>query len=85
MLKTDELQELTDVMALLNNAKEYASSLNTTVEDLDAHINKLQSIYDIQMHRRAQASIKANRWNKNHPEQHRKHSRDYAKRKASKK
>lgn len=85
MLKTDELQELADIMALLNNAKEYASSLGTTVEDLDAHINKLQSIYDIQMHRRAEASAKSNRWNKNHPEQHRKHNNNYAKRKASKK
>lgn len=85
MLKTDELQELVNIMALLNNAKEYASSLGTTVEDLDAHISKLQNIYDIQIYRRAKASAKTNRWNKNHPEQHRKHSRDYERRKASKK
>ena len=50
-------------------------------EDMDDIAKALEDIYIKYTQKKQQASEKANKWNKSHPDKHRKHNKDYAKRK----
>lgn len=90
MLKNEELKQLNHIKTLLNIIKDYSINEDTndfydktgiTILDLDRSIKALQQIHTTSMIKHKEHSDRANNWNKSHPEQHRKHSRDYERRK----
>lgn len=50
-------------------------------EDINDIAKALEDIYIKYTQKKKEASEKSNKWNKSHIEQHRKHNRDYIKRK----
>lgn len=94
MLRNDELKTITSTIHMLSVIKDY--TIATESDDfyditgistvrLDIAIKKLQLIEVDTRIKKKQQSEKTNEWNKAHPDQHRKHSRDYARRTYKKK
>lgn len=90
MLKNEDIKQISYATTLLAIVKEYALDEETTdfyektgitILDIDKSIKHLTHIHTTETIKHLQASEKANKWNKAHPEQHRKHSRDYERRK----
>lgn len=83
MLKNEELTMLTKAIVMLEVLQQYAINIDTFCEDTGMSIKDMyeveQGLIHIQTTHRLkhiEASQKANAWNKAHPEQHRKHSRE---------
>lgn len=68
-MKNEELEILHNAYLCLYN------------EDMNDIAKALENIYIKYTQKKQQASEKANAWNKAHPDKHRKHNKDYAKRK----
>lgn len=90
MLKNEYLKEISSAITLLTSIKIYLLETNSTdfidntginLTDIQHIIRNLTDIHTTETLKHLQASEKSNNWNKAHPEQHRKHSRDYERRK----
>lgn len=90
MLKNSELADISKSITLLttikmylleNNAADFIDKTGIDLIDIQQSIKALQQIHITSMIQHKEHSERANTWNKSHPEQHRKHSRDYERRK----
>lgn len=90
MLKSNELTDISKSITLLTTIKVYLLENDPTdfidqtgidLIDIQQSIKALQQIHTTSMIKRKEHSERANNWNKSHQEQHRKHSRDYERRK----
>lgn len=88
MLKNKELETISNASVLLQYLKLYAQSDDSFYEDtgvsithIDELTTELQHIHNTYALKKMHASEKANEWNKAHPDAHRKHNRDYARKK----
>ena len=90
MLKNEDLKQINNVTTLLSVIYQYAIDIdnndfyektNITTKDIHNGINALIHIHTTETLKHIKASEKANKWNKANPEKHRKHSRDYERRK----
>lgn len=85
MLKNENIKQISNTIALLTTIKLYLSENNTAdfidktgvdLVDIQHNIKNLMAIHLQETLKHMKASEKTNAWNKAHPEQHRKHSRD---------
>lgn len=88
MLTNQEVKDIESTIILLTAVFDYANTKGTLYKDtgltayeIDQKIVKLNRIYTKTITQKKKASEKANAWNKAHPDKHRKHNKDYAKRK----
>lgn len=90
MLKNNELADISKSITLLttikmylleNDATDFIDKTGVDLIDIQHNIKALQQIHSKHVIKHKENSEKANNWNKLHPEQHRKHSRDYERRK----
>ena len=88
MLKNKELETISNASVLLQYLKLYAQSDDSFYEDtgvsttrIDEITTELQQIHNTYALKKMRASEKANEWNKAHPDAHRRHSRDCARKK----
>lgn len=90
MLKNEDLKQINSTITLLTTIKLYLLENDPTdfiektgidLIDIQHSIRNLITIHTQETLKHLKASEKANAWNKAHPEQHRKHSRDYERRK----
>lgn len=90
MLKNEDLKQINSTITLLTTIKLYLLENDPTdfiektgidLIDIQHSIRNLITIHTQETLKHINASEKANAWNKAHPEQHRRHSRDYERRK----
>lgn len=90
MLKNEDLKQINSTITLLTTIKLYllendpTDFINKTgidLIDIQHNIRNLITIHTQETLKHIEASEKANAWNKANPEKHRKHSRDYERRK----
>ena len=90
MLKNENLKQINSTITLLTTIKLYLLENDPTdfiektgidLIDIQHSIRNLTTIHTQETMKHINASEKANAWNKAHPEQHRRHSRDYERRK----
>lgn len=90
MLKNENLKQINNTITLLTTIKLYLLENDPTdfidktgvdLVDIQHNIKNLITIHTEETLKHLKASEKANAWNKAHPEQHRRHSRDYERRK----
>ena len=91
MLKNEDLKQINSTITLLTTIKLYllendpTDFINKTgidLIDIQDNIRNLITIHTQETLKHIEASEKANAWNKANPEKHRKHSRDYERRKS---
>lgn len=82
MPKQDELEA---IIRLCVRATQMLQEKHTDEEKMEKDINIVWGYTQRVIEERQKNREQANAWNKAHPEAHRKHSRDYARRKAKKK
>lgn len=89
MLTNKELNTIISTITMLTAIKDYAINIDDnnlynvtgiTVANIQSTIKELQAIKVKTLTIKKSRSDHANAWNKAHPDQHRKHSRDYARR-----
>lgn len=94
MLKNEDLKRINSAITLLTTIKLYLLENDPTdfiektgidLIDIQHSIRNLITIHTQETLKHLKASEKANAWNKANPEKHRKHSRDYERRKNAKK
>lgn len=92
MLKNEDLKQINSTITLLTTIKLYLLENDPTdfiektgidLIDIQHSIRNLITIHTQETLKHLKASEKANAWNKANPEKHRKHSRDYERRKKS--
>lgn len=85
MLKNEDIKQISNTIALLTTIKLYLSENNTAdfidktgvdLVDIQRNIKNLMAIHLQETLKHLKQNEKSNVWNKAHPEQHRKHSRD---------
>lgn len=90
MLKNEDLKQISKANILLTIIYQYTLELDNndlyektgvTLKDIRDSIKALTHIHVQETLKHIKASEKANKWNKANPEKHRKHSRDYERRK----
>ena len=90
MLKNEDLKRINSAITLLTTIKLYLLENDPTdfiektgidLIDIQHSIRNLITIHTQETLKHLKASEKANAWNKANPEKHRKHSRDYERRK----
>ena len=90
MLKNEDLKQINSTITLLTTIKLYLLENDPTdfiektgidLIDIQHSIRNLITIHTQETLKHLKASGKANAWNKANPEKHRKHSRDYERRK----
>ena len=90
MLKNEDLKQISKAQTLLGMIWAYAIELDNnelyektgvTTKDISECMKALNHIHTVETLKHLKASEKANAWNKANPEKHRKHSRDYERRK----
>lgn len=90
MLKNEDLKQINSTITLLTTIKLYLLENDPTdfiektgidLIDIQHSIRNLITIHTQETLKHLKASEKANAWNKANPEKHRKHSRDYERRK----
>ena len=90
MLKNEDLKQINNTITLLTTIKLYLLENDPTdfidktgidLIDIQHSIRNLITIHTQETLKHLKASEKANAWNKANPEKHRKHSRDYERRK----
>ena len=88
MLKNEELKSISNASTMLLFLKRYALETDTfyedtgiTIADIEKLSNELHHIHNKYALKKIAQSEKSNAWNKAHPEQHRRHNRDYERRK----
>lgn len=93
MLKNEDLKQINSTITLLTTIKLYLLENDPTdfiektgidLIDIQHSIRNLITIHTQETLKHLKASEKANAWNKANPEKHRKHSRDYERRKKTK-
>lgn len=90
MLKNEHLKQINSAITLLTSIKiylletdptDFIDNTGTDLIDIQHTIRNLTNIHTTETLKHLQASEKSNNWNKAHPEQHRKHNKDYERRK----
>lgn len=90
MLKNEDLKQISSTITLLTIIKQYLLETDPTdfidktridLIDIQHTIKNLTHIHTVEKLKHLKASEQANKWNKANPEKHRKHSRDYERRK----
>lgn len=88
MLKNEDLKQISKAQTLLCVIWQYSIDSNElyektgiTTKDIHECMKALNHIHSTETLKHIKASEKANKWNKANPEKHRKHSRDYERRK----
>lgn len=90
MLKNEDLKQISSTITLLTIIKQYLLETDPTdfidktridLIDIQHTIKALTHIHTVEKLKHLKASEQANKWNKANPEKHRKHSRDYERRK----
>ena len=90
MLKNEDLKQISKAQTLLGMIWAYAIELDNnelyektgiTTKDIHDCMRALSHIHTVETLKHLKASEKANAWNKANPEKHRKHNRDYERRK----
>ena len=88
MLKNEDLKQISKAQTLLCVIWQYSIDSNElyektgiTTKDIHDCMKALNHIHTQETIKHLRASEKANKWNKANPEKHRKHSRDYERRK----
>ncbi|MBR2491961.1 MAG: hypothetical protein IKB64_00645 [Paludibacteraceae bacterium] len=85
MLKNADIRQLSKTATLLSMLSQYFIDLDDnnlyeqtgiTIKDIQGCISALNHIHTTETLKHIRASEKSNAWNKAHPEQHRKHSRE---------
>ena len=93
MLKNEDLKQISKAQTLLGMIWAYAIELDSnelyektgvTIKDLNDCMRALNHIHTVETLKHLKANERTNTWNKTHPEKHRKHSRDYERRKRNK-
>ena len=93
MLKNEDLKQISKAQTLLGMIWAYAIELDSnelyektgvTIKDLNDCMRALNHIHTVETLKHLKANERTNTWNKAHPEKHRKHSRDYERRKRNK-
>ena len=92
MLKNEDLKQISKAQTLLCIIWQYSidsdelyEKTGITTRDIHSCMRALSHIHTVETLKHLKASEKANAWNKANPEKHRKHSRDYEKRKRNSK
>ena len=94
MLKNESLKQINNTITLLTTIKLYLLENDPTdfidktgidLIDIQHNIKNLITIHTQETIKHLKANEKAKAWNKANPEKHRKHSRDYERRKRNKK
>ena len=90
MLKNEDLKQISKAQTLLGMIWAYAIELDSnelyektgvTIKDLNDCMGALNHIHTVETLKHLKANKRTNTWNKANPEKHRKHSRDYERRK----
>ena len=90
MLKNEDLKQISKAQTLLGMIWAYAIELDSnelyektgvTIKDLNDCMRALNHIHTVETLKHLRANERTNTWNKANPEKHRKHSRDYERRK----
>ena len=90
MLKNEDLKQISKAQTLLGMIWAYAIELDNnelyektgvTTKDISECMKALNHIHTVETLKHLKASEKSNAWNKANPEKHRKHNRDYERRK----
>lgn len=88
MLKNEDLKQISKAQTLLCVIWQYSidsddlyDKTGITTKDIHDCMKALNHIHAQETIKHIKASEKANKWNKANPEKHRKHSRDYERRK----
>lgn len=88
MLKNEDLKQISKAQTLLCVIWQYSidsddlyDKTGVTSKDIHDSIKALTHIHTVEKLKHLKASEQANKWNKANPEKHRKHSRDYERRK----
>lgn len=90
MLKNEEMKQLLHASNILEAVIQYIVNSETndfydktgvTSKDIHDSIKALTHIHTVEKLKHLKTSEQANKWNKANPEKHRKHSRDYERRK----
>ena len=90
MLKNEDLKQISKAQTLLGMIWAYAIELDSkelyektgvTIKDLNDCMRALNHIHTVETLKHIRANERTNVWNKANPEKHRKHSRDYERRK----
>ena len=85
MLKNENLRQINNAVTLLtaiklylleNDVENFIDKTGIDIIDIQQNIKNLISIHTQETLKHLQASEKANAWNKAHPEEHRRHSRE---------
>ena len=93
MLRNKDIRQISKAHTLLTMIWHYTLELDNndlyektgiTSKDIHECMLALNHIHTAETLKHIKSSEKSNAWNKAHPEQHRKHSRDYERRKAMK-
>ena len=94
MLKNEDLRQIRKAQTLLGMIWAYAidqdnnelyEKTGVTTKDLNDSMKALNHIHTQETMKHLNANEKANAWNKANPEKHRKHSREYERRKRNNK
>ena len=90
MLKNEDLKRINSAITLLttiklylleNDPADFIDKTGVDLVDIQHSIRNLITIHTQETMKHLKASEKANAWNKANPEKHRKHSREYERRK----
>lgn len=90
MLKNEDLKQISKAQTLLGMIWAYAIELDNnelyektgvTIKDLNDCMRALNHIHTVETLKHLRTNERTNTWNKANPEKHRKHSRDYERRK----
>ena len=88
MLKNEDLKQISKAQTLLCVIWQYSidsdelyEKTGITTKDIHSCMRALNHIHTVETLKHLKASEKANAWNKANPEKHRKHNRDYERRK----
>lgn len=88
MLKNEDLKQISKAQTLLCVIWQYSidsdelyEKTGITTKDIHDCMKALSHIHTVETLKHLKASEKTNAWNKANPEKHRKHSRDYERRK----
>lgn len=85
MLKNENLNQISNTIALLtaiklylleNDVADFIDKTGIDIVDIQRNIKNLMTIHMQETLKHIKASEKANAWNKAHPEEHRRHSRE---------
>ena len=92
MLKNEDLKQISKAQTLLCMIWQYSidsdelyEKTGITTRDIHSCMRALSHIHTVETLKHLKASEKANAWNKANPEKHRKHNRDYERKKKNKK